>query len=191
MQFNRTLLEGGDIHPLFWEQDANTDIVGDWINARDYLRMYVLMHKAGTEDVDDLGLQILQATSAAGAGAKAMAVGQCWYKTGVMTAQGLWIRTGFSTPADFLGFGTSLGAAGVGGATYDTTAEARVVADVNTDALSLLVEILPTDFDIANGFKYFTAHLEGDNVNNTCLISALAILQQSEYAGAIPLNPLT
>jgi len=190
MQLNRSFLNGNDIHPLFWEQDANTDITGDWISMRDYEMAYVLMHKAGTEDVDDLGLQILQATSAAGGSAKAMAVTRCWYKTGAMTGQGTWTKVDFSTAADFLGFGTALGAADAGGATYATTAEARVVADVNTDAVSILVEIRKSDFDQANGFKFFTAHIEGDNVNNTCLVSAQAIMHQCNFAGAIPPNPL-
>ncbi len=186
MQFNRTFLEGGDIHPLFWEQDANTDITGDWISFRDYERAYVLMHKAGTEDVDDLGLQIIQGTDSSGTSGKAVLVSRCWYKTGTMTGQGLWTAVAL-TPSDFLAFGAT---ASSGGVTYASTVNTRIVADVNTNAVSILVEILKTDLDQANGFKFFTAHLEGDNVNNSCLISGQVILQNCNYAGAIPPNPL-
>ena len=187
MDFGRHLLEGNDWHPLCHEQDANTDITGDWVNMRDYSRAYVLMRKGGSEDVDNSGLQILQATDNAGTGAKVLTVGRCWYKTGTMTGQGTWTRVDFSTPNDFLGFGATL----AGGATYATTVNARAVADVNTNPLWLLVEILNTDLDVANGFKYITGHLEGDNLDNSCLVTMDVFLNKSGYAGAIPLNPLT
>jgi hypothetical protein len=185
VQLNRTFLETGDLHPLFVQQDANTDITGDWMSMVNYNRAYVLLHKAGSEQVDTLGLQILQASDNAGTGAKGVSVSRCWYKTGTMTAQGLWTNTNFSTPADFLGFGSALS----GGVSYATTSNQRVVADVSTNPLSLLVEIMSTDLDQANGFKYVTAFLEGDNVDNSCLITAFWLGWQPSFASAIPLDP--
>lgn len=184
--FNRTFLEGNDIHPCFVQSDANTDIIGAWFNAGQYERAYILMHKAGSEQVDSLGLQILQATDNTGTNAKILTVSRCWYKTGVMTAQGLWTAVNFSTPNDFLGFGATL----AGGVSYATTVNARAVPDVSTNPLSLLVEIMRTDFDQIHGFNHFTAHLEGDNVDNSCLITAFGIFSGAYLAQAIPVSPL-
>jgi hypothetical protein len=187
MQGNRTFLEGLDIHPLFWEQDANTDITGDWLGIANYGRAYILLDKAGSEQVDDLGLQILQAKDNAGTGAKGMLVSRAWYKAGTMTAQGLWTAVALG-PSDFLAFGTNTSS---GGVSYATTVDTRVIPDATTLPFSMLVEIRNVEFDQANGFKYFTAFIEGDNVNNTCLITAQGILMDCGIAGAIPPNPTT
>ncbi len=188
MQFNRSFFEGGDVHPLFWESDANSDITGDWISMRDYIRAVFLLYKAGSEDVDTIGIQILQATSNAGAGAKVLMTTQkARYKTGTMTAdaQGVW--TNVVGPADFWGIGSALS----GGVTYASTTNVRLVADVDTNPVLVAIEVLTTDIDAQNGFKYVTAHIEGDNVDNACKFSGLVILHQSNLAGAVPANCLT
>lgn len=180
---NQTLFEQGfDIHPLFHEQDGDTDITGDYMSMRDYSRCYILLRKGGSEDVDTGSVQILQATSATGGSAKGVTVRRCWYKVGTMTAQGTWnaVSVGSGTPDDILSFGS---AAGTGGTLV-------TVADVNTDAFLLLIEVLAEDLDIANGFKFITAFIEGDEVNNACKYTADAILANGAYQQAIPLSPL-
>lgn len=184
--FNRSLFESGyDIHPLFFEQDGNTDITGDWIKFRNYERAYVLLIKAGSEDVDTGSIAFLQATDNAAAGSKALNCRRCWYKTGTMTGQGTWteVIVGDATPPvpdDSLAFGSSV-----------TAGSTRVVADVNTDPLYLLCELLAEDMDNDGGFDFFTAFIEGDEVNNTVLYSALAILANGSYPQRVPLTPLS
>lgn len=180
--FNRSILESGyDIHPLFFQQDGDSDVTGDWIKFAHYERAYVLLIKAGTEDVDTGSVAFLQASDNAATGSKALNCRRCWYKTGTMTGQGTWteVSVGSGTPDDSLAFGATV-----------TAGSTRVVADVNTDALYLLCELLAEDMDVGGGFDHFTAFLEGDEVNNTVLYSALAILANGSFTGAIPLSPL-
>jgi len=178
---NRNFFEnGGDLHPLFWESDGNTDITGDWISMRDYTRALVVLVKQGTEDVDAGALQLLQAVSASGGSSKALSVSNCWYKTGTMTAQGTWTKVAVSN--SLLAYGSTT-------AVTNGTAD-RVVADVDTAAIWLAAEVQVTDLDVANGFKFITAFIEGDDVNNTVLYSAFVILFNGEFPQAIPLSPL-
>jgi hypothetical protein len=177
--FNKTFFEAGfDFHPLFVQQDGDSDVTGDLVNMEHYDRIYLLLRKAGSEDVDDGSLQVLQATVAAGSDVKGVNVRRCWYKKGTMTAQGVWTEVVLTTPDDLLGFG----------ATANGT---RVVADVGTDALYLLVEVLNTDLDLNNGFKFVTGKIEGDESNNAVLYTLDAILAGGSYAGAIPVDPLS
>lgn len=179
---NQTFFEQGfDIHPLFHQQDGDTDITGDYISLRDYPRAYILVRKGGSEDVDTGSVQILQALNAAGDSAKGLTISRCWYKIGTMTAQGTWtaVSVGSGVPDDIVSFGS---AAGTGGT--------LISADVNTSPLWLLIEVLASDLDIANGFKFITAFIEGDEVNNACLYSADVILANGAYRQAIPLSPL-
>ena len=173
---------GNDIITLFWEQDGNTDITGDWVKMTNYERAYVLLVKAGTEDVDDIGLQLLQGTDATGAGSKALSgITRTWYKTGTMTAQTVWTAgTAITTATDFVSFGSAV-----------PTGATRVLADVNTSALQLLVEINADAFDVANSFDWFTAFIEGDNVNNAVLLTAQAILSNGLYPQNLPLSAIS
>lgn len=180
--FNQTFFEQGfDIHPLFFQQEGNNDITGDWMKVQHYERVYVLLIKAGSEDVDTGSIAFLQATDNAAAGAKALNCRRCWYKTGALTGQGTWtpVTVGSGTPDDSLAFGSSA-----------TSGSTQVVSDVNTNPLYLLCELLMEDMDVANGFDHVTAFMEGDEVDNGCLYSALAIMANGSYKGAIPMNPL-
>jgi hypothetical protein len=178
--FNKTLFEAGlDIHPVFVQQDGDSDVTGDWMNVENYDRVYLLLRKAGSEDVDDGSLTILQATDNAAAGSKVCAVRRCWYKTGTMTAQGVWTAVTLTTNASVLCFGAT------------ATAGTRVVADVNTSPLYLLVEVLASDLDINNGFKFITGFLTGADVNNAALYTCDAIFHGGALAGAIPVDPLS
>jgi hypothetical protein len=179
--FNKSFFESGcDIIPLVNQADADTDITGDWVKLTNYSRALVVLAKYGTEDVDDLGLQFLQGTDATGSGSKALTASRYWYKTGVLTAQTVWTAGVHSTAADGLAFGSSV-----------PTGFTRTVADVNTSALLLAVDIMATDLDIDGGFDWFTVFIEGDNVNNACLVSAWAILQGGRFAQTTPLSAIS
>jgi hypothetical protein len=173
--------KGLDIHPLVWQTDADSDVSMDWVSLKNYDRVYLLLVKGGSEDVDDLGIEVKQATDTAGTGSKALAVSRCWYKKGTMTAQGTWteVNVGSGTADDFISFGSAV-----------PTGATRVVADVNTDALHLLIEVKAEDLDSNGGFNAVSATIEGDNVNNACLVSCLAILADGAYPRAIPASPL-
>lgn len=185
--FNGGFFEAGcDIIPLANQADANTDITGDWIKLRDYTRVGILLAKYGSEDVDDLGLQFLQGTSAAGGNSKALSLPAnrpIWYKTGTLTSQNVWTKTSLSADADGLAFGSSV-----------PTGFTRTVADVNTSALLLYTELLSTDLDVqpsdSTPFNWMTCFIEGDNVDNSCLVSVWAILMGSGYPQIVPLTSI-
>jgi hypothetical protein len=173
--------KGLDIHPLVWQADANSDVTMDWVSLKNYDRVYLLFIKGGTEDVDDLGIEVKQATDTAGTGVKALPVNRCWYKTGTMTAQGTWTEVSVASGNgdDFVSFGATVPS----GAT-------RVVPDVNTNALHLLIEVRAEDLDANGGFTAVSATVEGDNTDNALLVSVLAILADGAYPRAIPSSPL-
>lgn len=187
-QFNQGFLESGnDLIPLFQEADANTDITGDWIKLRDYSRIGFLLCKWGTEDVDDLGLQFLQGTSSSGGSSKALSLPAnrpVWYKTGTLTSQTVWTRTSSTSDTDGIAFGSSV-----------PTGFTRFVADVNTSALMLYTELLASDLDVqpsdATPFSWVTAFIEGDNVNNTCLMTGFAVLLGGKLPQAVPLSAIS
>lgn len=173
--------KGNDLHPLVWQADANSDVTMDYVSLKNYDRCLLVFTKLGSEDVDDLGIEIKQATDTAGTGVKALAVSKCWYKTGTMTSQGTWteVNVGSGTADDFISFGASV-----------PTGATRVVADVNTNPLLLAIEVKAEDLDSNGGFTAISATVEGDNVDNACLVSCIAILQDSAYPRANPASPL-
>lgn len=182
IQHNAGLFERGiDWINLFHEQDTNTDVTADYIKLRDYTRVAVLLVKGGSEDVDDQALYFKQATSAAGAGEKTLnfpANGRIWYKTGTITSQTVWTAVTPSTSTiDGIAFGSSVPSGGT-----------RVVSDVNTSPLHLLCEFETSALDADNGFNWFTAFIEGDNVNNACLMSAWVLPMGGGFAGSVPLS---
>lgn len=184
-EFNKSFFERGmDIIPLVNQGDADTDITGDWVKLRDYDRVGVLLAKYGTEDVDDLGLQLLQGTTAAGGDSKALALpanSLVMTKTGTLTSQTVWTRTLAAAAIDGMAFGSSV-----------PTGFTRVIADVNTNALLLYAEFeVQAALDVDGGFDWFTVFVEGDNVNNACLLSVWAILMGGRFPQAVPLSAIS
>lgn len=183
-QFNRSFFEAGcDIIPLFNQSDANgADITGDWVKLRDYDRIGILLAKYGSEDVDDISLQFLQATAAAGTSSKALSLPAnrpIWYKTGTLTSQTVWTKTSLAAAADGLAVGASV-----------PSGHTRIVADVNTSALLLYTELLAADLDADNQFDWVTAFV-ANNANNALLLSAWAILQGGSYPQTVPLSAIS
>lgn len=183
-EFNASFFERGmDIIPLVNQADADTDITGDWIKLTHYTRVGFLMAKYGSDDVDDLGLQFLQATDASGTSSKALSVPAnrpIHYKTGTLTSQTVWTQTSSTSAIDGMAFGSSV-----------PTGFTRVVADVNTSPLLLYTEFQSQDLDVDGGFDWVTAFIEGDNVNNACLISVWAILMGGRFPQAVPLSAIS
>lgn len=181
MIFNGTLFEHGiDIVNLFHQGDGDSDITGDWLSLENYQEAYVLLVKGGSEDVDDLGIEFQQATDSSGTSAKAFETKEVWYKSGAFTGVATWTDAGITTADDKFGFGSSL-----------PTGFTRIAADVNTGALQALFRLRAEHLDVNGGFKFFTAFVEGDNVNNAALLSAWAILVGSRYPQQIPLSCLS
>lgn len=182
--FNASFFERGqDLINLFHQADGDTDITGDWVKLRDYTRVGVLLIKGGSEDVDDLGLQLLQATDASGTSSKALSLpanSLVMTKTGTLTSATVWTRTLTSAAIDGMAFGSSV-----------PSGFTRVIADVNTNPLLLYAEFEVTALDIDSGFDWFTAFVEGDNVNNACLLSAWAVLMDGNYPQAVPLSAIS
>lgn len=172
---------GCDIIPLVNQGDADTDITGDWVNMGLYDWCTLLIAKYGSEDVDTLGFQVYQATDNSGTSAKG--VSSCfdyWYKQGTLTSQTVWTQGKLSTADDILGVGS---AAPTGGSL-------AVATDTNTDAFLLAIAVHAQDLDVSNGFDWLTVNIEGDEVNNACLISAWAILGGARYTQKVPLSAI-
>jgi hypothetical protein len=173
---------GCDVIPLVNQGDADTDITGDWVKLRDYDRCLLLIAKYGSEDVDTLGFQVLQATDASAGSAKGVtALFPYWTKQGTLTSQTVWTAGRLTTADDIL----SVGSAAASGGTLVTA------VDVNTDAFLLAIEVQASDLDADGGFDWLTVRIEGDEVNNSCLISAWAILHGGKYKQVTPLSAIS
>lgn len=180
-EFNRDFFERGqDIIPLINQQDVNSDVTSDWIKLRDYERLAVLIAKYGSEDVDTLGFQFLQAQSNAGS-SKGLNVSRYAYKQGTLTSQTVWTKGTLTTPDDIIGIGS---AAPTGGTLI-------VATDVDTSPILVLVDILASEMDSDSGYNWFALKVAGSEVDNTCLISAWAILMGGKFGQAVPLSAIS
>lgn len=182
-EFNQSFFERGqDIIPLINQGDADTDITGDWVKLTHYDRVMLLIAKYGSEDVDTLGFEVVQATTAAGGSVKAVeALFPYAYKQGTLTSATVWTAGRLTTADSILGVGS---AAPSGGTLV-------VGTDTNTDAFLLAIDVLATDLDIDNGFDWVTVRIEGDETNNAVLISAWAILMGGRFPQAVPLSAIS
>lgn len=179
---NKSFFDNGqDIIPLLNQSDANTDVTGDWVSMKNYDRCTILIAKYGSEDVDTLGFQVYQATDNAATSAKAVSARFPYrYKQGTLTSQTVWTYGQLSTADDILGVGS---AAPTGGTLV-------VATDTNTDAFLLAIDVLASDLDVDNGFDWLTVNVEGDEVDNSVLISAWAILGGSRFPQKVPLSAI-
>ena len=181
--FNAGFFESGnDIIPLLNQVDADTAVTGDWVKLTNYNRAMILVAKYGSEDVDTLGFEMVQATAAAGTGVKAVeALFPYWYKQGTLTSQTVWTVGRLTTADSILGIGS---AAPTGGTLV-------VATDTNTDAALLAIDVQASDLDIDGGFDWLTVRIEGDEVNNSCLVSAWAILMGGRFPQVVPLSAIS
>ncbi len=173
--------QGFDLITLIEQGDANTDITGDWVSMRNYDNCTLVIMKLGSEDVDTLGFQVYQATTNAAGSAKGVSAKFPYrYKQGTMTGQGTWTYGQLTTADDILGVGTSAPSGGT----------LIVSTDTNTDAFILCIDVQASMMDRDNEFDWLTVQVEGDEVNNSCLITALALLGGSRYPQRVPISPL-
>lgn len=176
-----SLFDNCDIIPLINQGDADTDITGDWVSMRNYDWCTILIAKYGSEDVDTIGVQIVQATDNAAADVKGVSAKFPYrYKQGTLTAQSVWTYGVLTTADDILG----VGSAAPSGGTLVTT------VDVNTDAFLLAIDVMASDLDVGNSFDWLTVRIEGDETNNALLMSAWAILGGSRYPQKVPLSAI-
>ena len=180
--FNAAFLEYGDVIPLLNQADANTDVTGDYVKLTNYGRCTILIAKYGTEDVDTLGFEIVQATAAAGTGVKAVtALFPYWYKQGTLTSATVWTGGRLTTADNILGVGS---AAPTGGTLV-------VATDTNTDAFLLAIDVQASDLDSDGGFDWLSVRVEGDEVDNSCLVSAWAILTEGRFPTNVALSAIS
>lgn len=170
---NCNIFEAGfDFVPDAINQDANSDVTGDFVNMELYDRAYLLLIKPAGSAGDDLSIALQQATVAAGSDAKALTFDKWWYKKGTMSSQGTWTAVEESTPTSDLDLGTPTDYA------------------MDTVAAVILVEVRAESLDVDGGFKFINAIWEGDDIGNALIINSHWILMGSKYPQAIPLSPL-
>lgn len=186
--FNAAYLEKNDLHVLSFQADADTDLTGDYIKADQHERITLLVIKGGSEDADDLAIEITQAQDASGTGAKALNVQHVWTKSGAFASTGVWTHTELTTPDDCLGVGASLSVTSINA--LGSVTATRILADVNTGAFVVAIDVPTSLLDTNNGFKYLTVRIEGDNLNNACLVTILALLNNAYYGQFVPVNPI-
>jgi hypothetical protein len=180
--FNASFFEQGmDIINVINQGDADTDTTGDWINLSKYTRVLWLITKFGTEDVDTLGFQIVQATSNGGSAKGVSAAYRYWYKQGTLTSATVWTAGALTTADDILGIGS---AAPTGGSLV-------VATDTNTDAVVLAIDMPVEYLDVDGGYDWATIQIEGDEVNNAALVTVQAILMGSRYPQKVPLSAIS
>lgn len=180
--FNGNFFEQGfDVINVHNQADADTDATGDWIKVANYDRVLWLITKFGSEDVDTLGFQIVQATSNAGTAKGVTALYEYWTKQGTLTSQTVWTRGRLATADDIL----SVGSAAASGGTLITA------VDVNTDAFVLAIDMPVEYLDIDGGYDWATVQIEGDELNNACLVTVQAILYGSKFPQRVPLSAIS
>lgn len=182
-EFNASFFgHGNDIIPLINQADADTDVTGDWIKLTNYDRVLFLIAKYGSEDVDTLGFEVVQATDASGTGVKAVeALFPYWFKQGTLTSQPVWTAGRLTTADSILGIGS---AAPTGGTLV-------VATDTNTSAALLAIDVQAQDLDVDGGFDWATIRIEGDEVNNACLVSVWGILSGGRFPQTVPLSAIS
>lgn len=146
--------------------DINADLSGDWVSLKDYSRCFVVIHKAAGTATDDPSIVINQATSAAGAGSKAVTFDHIYHKIGataLSSGPGVWTRIQLTTPS------SDLDLVSVNG------------TDLLTDVGECLigVDIKAEDLDVDNGFCYIQLFVEGDDIGNSTLADAFYMLHGS------------
>lgn len=140
--------------PIDLQGAANQATIGDWINLEEHHRCAVIFMKNIGTAGDDPILVLQQATSAAGAGAKALTFSVIYRKESTVAA-GLktvaqWTRTQQTAATSY---------------TNDTSAESE---------LFWVVDIKSAELDVDNGFKFVNATVAdvGGNAQLGALIMA-------------------
>ena len=139
--FNHELLEIADIIPAFVPVDMQTGANnGQWVAMKHIGRLLCVLLKAAGTAGDDPVITLKQATSNAGAGAKALTFTRARTKIGAIA----------STPQWTLATQTAAN-------TYTPTSAASPAV--------IAVEIQPTDLDLNNGFNFVQLSIPDTGTN--------------------------
>ncbi len=164
--YNHEFLETHDIVPGFIPVDMQSAANnGQYVNMSLCDRCVVVLFKAVGTAGDDPVFTLQQATSTGGGGLKALNVSRLRIKVGAIASTPLWTIV------------TQTAAA-----TYTNTDSAEAASVIAT-------EVLATDLDMANGFKYMRLTIP-DVGGNAQLGCAFYILCGIRYAGATNISAI-
>jgi hypothetical protein len=164
--FNHEFLEIADIIPAFVPVDMQAGANnGQWISMKHIGRLLCVLLKAAGTAGDDPVITLKQATSNAGAGAKALTFTRARTKVGPIASTPLWTIVSQAASNTF---------------TPTSAASQAVIA----------VEIQPTDLDLSNGFNFVQLSIP-DTGTNAQLGSAFYIAYGIRYPQAVTPTALT
>lgn len=167
MAFNTDLMENIQFVPLFGPgTDINSDATGDYVSLKNYDGVVIFLHKAAGTAGDDPVISLKQATDVAGTGVKALNIAHLYAKVGATALTGV----GQFTKYEFTSAAT-VDLVSVGGT--------DIVAD--TGEALIAVNVRASDLDVDNSFDCLTLFIEGDDIGNSTLASAYALLYNARY----------
>lgn len=148
---------GSLIAPVDLSSGANT---GDWINVKNYQEFAIVLFKGAGTAGDDPTLTVLQGTSAAGAGSKALNFTEVYHKQDTaLTSVGTWTKVTQSA-----------------GNTYTDATSAE-------DQAIWVVHFKTSELDAANDFDFVSCSV-ADVGTNAQLGCAFIVLGEPRYAQA-------
>lgn len=151
------------IVPAFIPVDSQTGAnAGIWVNMARYNRLTAVLYKAVGAGTDVPVISMLQATSSAGAGSKALNISRVWKKVGaasVLTVESFTLVTQAAGP------------------TYTATGDAQ-------DSAIYGISIRASDLDVQNGFNWVSMSLADTGSAGAQLAAGFYILSDPRYAGA-------
>lgn len=168
VNFSLNLFENGiDFIPDAVNQDANSDVSGDWINMEGVERAYLVLIKPAGTAGDDLSIAMNQASDSSGTGSKALTNGftRLWHKIGAPASTGQWTSVTLSTASSDL----------------DLVSVNSVDLATDTSVSVIVTELIPAQhMDTNGGFKFVQAFYEGDDIGNALIINSHWILMRKE-----------
>lgn len=170
---------GFDIIPDTVNGDANSDVTGDRINLKNWLRAYYLLIKPAGTAGDDLSIKLQQHDAATSGNSKALTFSKLWYKKAAssnnFTAVPLWTAVELTSATDDLDLVSVNG------------------VDLATDSVGamVMVEVRSDSLDGANGYTFVNAFHDGTDIGNALLVNGHWILSGNRYPQAIPLTSLS
>jgi len=164
--FNHEFLEIADIIPAFVPVDMQTGANnGQWVAMKNISRLLCVLYKSTGTAGDNPVITLQQATSNAGAGAKALTFTRARTKIGPIASTPQW--------------------------TVATQAAANTYTPTSAASQALIaVEIQPTDLDLANGFNFVQLAIP-DTGTNPQLGSAFYIAYGIRYPQSVTPSALS
>lgn len=166
----QNLFESGNVVSMLYPSDLQTAVADDWIDLSDYHALEIILFKGAGTDGDDPDIRVRQATSAAGAGAKALPFDTYYLKEGTLLSTSS-VGGQFTKTTQAASYVVSFGA---------TSAEHQMICGIHIEADML---------DVDGGFKYVQASVPdvGNNAQYGCI---LGVLIPGRYQQELAPNPL-